>query len=160
FNAYAHKIYIEYADTLQEHLLRDPRLQPTSSNTAFAATTINFGPQSNSKRHRDAGNRSDGWCAITSAGKFNPDNGGHLILWDLRYIVRFPPGATILFPSALITHSNIPVRPGETRYSVVQFSSGGLFRWRYNGWCSDKTKRTGKPGGRKSWEISQPGQIF
>ncbi|KIK52237.1 hypothetical protein GYMLUDRAFT_180331, partial [Collybiopsis luxurians FD-317 M1] len=89
--------------------------------------------------HQDAGNQSDGWCAMTSAGKFNPDEGGHLVFWDLGYIVRFPPGATILFPSALITHSNVPVRSGEMCYSIVQFSSGGLFQWRYNGWCSDKT---------------------
>ncbi|KIK64904.1 hypothetical protein GYMLUDRAFT_160815, partial [Collybiopsis luxurians FD-317 M1] len=78
--------------------------------------------------HRDAGNQSNGWCAVTSAGKFNPDTGGHLILWDLQYIICFPPGATILFPSALITHSNALVSPGETCYSIVQYSSGSLFQ--------------------------------
>lgn len=139
FNAYGHKTFLEYHETLQEHMQQNPQLRPTSHRTVFAATTINYGPQTNSERHRDAGNTAHGWCADTALGNFNPDEGGHLILWDLKYIIRFPPGATILFPSALITHSNIPVKPSERRYSVIQFSSGGLFRWRYNGWCSDKT---------------------
>ncbi|KAJ3869995.1 hypothetical protein EV359DRAFT_76235 [Lentinula novae-zelandiae] len=114
FNAYGHRTFVEYAETLQQHLRRNRHLRPTSSNTAFAATTVNYGPQT---------------CA---------DKGGHLVLWDLKLIIRFPPGATVLFPSALITHSNLPVQSGETRYSIIQYSSGGLFRWRYNGWCSDK----------------------
>lgn len=35
----------------------------------------------------------------------------------------------ILFPSAVITHENIPVQPGETRFSITGYSAGGL--WRY-----------------------------
>ncbi|KAF9024779.1 hypothetical protein BDP27DRAFT_1248594, partial [Rhodocollybia butyracea] len=89
--------------------------------------------------HLDAGNAAHGWCTDTSAGEFNPDKGGHLVLWNLRLVIHFPPGSTILFPSALLTHSNIPVSPDKTRYSIVQYSAGGLFRWRCNGWCSDKT---------------------
>ncbi|KAJ3904830.1 hypothetical protein F5879DRAFT_988876 [Lentinula edodes] len=138
FNAYGHRTFVEYTETLQQHLERNPHLRPTSSNTAFAATTVNYGPQTCAGQHRDAGNTAHGWCADTSLGKFDPDKGGHLVLWDLKLIIRFPPGATVLFPSALITHSNLPVQSGETRYSIIQYSSGGLFRWRYNGWCSDK----------------------
>ena len=41
-------------------------------------------------------------------------------------------------PSALLTHSNIPIEEGETRYSIVQYSAEGLFRWVYNGFKSDK----------------------
>ncbi|KAJ3933653.1 MAG: hypothetical protein NXY57DRAFT_891658 [Lentinula lateritia] len=139
FNAYGHQTYVEYRETLQEHLARYPNLQPTSSNTAFAATTINHGPQTCTGRHRDAGNTAHGWCSDTALGNFDADKGGHLVLWDLKLIIRFPAGATILFPSALITHSNLPIQTHETRYSIIQYSSGGLFRWRYNGWCSDKT---------------------
>lgn len=53
-------------------------------------------------------------------------------------MVRFPAGSTILVPSALITHSNVPIQKGEVRYSIVQYSSAGLFRWVYNGFMSDK----------------------
>ncbi|KAF9070523.1 hypothetical protein BDP27DRAFT_1195270, partial [Rhodocollybia butyracea] len=58
----------------------------------------------------------------------------HLVLWNLKLAIRFPPKSTVLFPSALITHSNIPVQGHEERHLIIQYSSGGLFRWRYNGW--------------------------
>ncbi|KAF8157568.1 hypothetical protein K438DRAFT_1861462 [Mycena galopus ATCC 62051] len=82
--------------------------------SVFAACTFNFGPR-----------------AITYRG-------GHLILWDLKLIVRFPPGATILIPSAIIQHSNIPVQAHEKRFSFVQYSAGGLFRWIRNGFMTDE----------------------
>lgn len=97
-----------------------------------------MGSQTVTPPHLDAGNAAHGWCTDTAAGNYNPDKGGHLVLWNLRLVVRFPPGATLLFPSALITHSNIPIGAHETRHSIIQYSAGGLFRWKYNGWCSDK----------------------
>ncbi|KAJ7620509.1 hypothetical protein DFH06DRAFT_1010589 [Mycena polygramma] len=107
--------------------------------TVFAACTFNFGPNAITLPHVDAANLAWGWCCITAFGKFNPDLGGHLILWDLRLVIRFPPGSTILIPSALLRHSNVAIQQGETRYSFTQFTAGGLFRWVYNGHCSDKS---------------------
>ncbi|KAJ7838460.1 hypothetical protein B0H14DRAFT_3459304 [Mycena olivaceomarginata] len=86
--------------------------------SVFAACTFNFGPQ-----------------AVTCS---HLDFGGHLILWDLKLIIRFPPGATILIPSAIIRHSNIPVQPHEKRFSFVQYTAGGLFRWIRNGYMTDE----------------------
>ncbi|KAJ7937906.1 hypothetical protein B0H13DRAFT_1580401, partial [Mycena leptocephala] len=60
---------------------------------------------------------------------FDPDFGGHLVLWDLKLVIRFPPGATILIPSAIVRHSNVPIRPDERRCSFTQYTAGGLFRW-------------------------------
>lgn len=97
-----------------------------------------MGPYTVSWPHTDRHNLAFGWCAITALGSFNPDRGGHLVLWDLGLIIRFPPGSTILIPSALLTHSNIPISTGEVRYSIIQYSSSGLFRWLYNGLMSDK----------------------
>ncbi|KAJ7048103.1 hypothetical protein C8F01DRAFT_1381125 [Mycena amicta] len=94
----------------------------------FAACTWNF-VTTVCAPHVDFGNLAWGWCAITALGRFNPDRGGHLILWDLRLVIRFPPGSTIFIPSVLLLHSNSPIRPGETRSSFVQYSAGGLFRW-------------------------------
>ncbi|KAJ7624191.1 hypothetical protein B0H17DRAFT_1151319 [Mycena rosella] len=51
-----------------------------------------------------------GWCSITALGDFDPNKGGHLILWDLRLAIRFPPGSTILIPSALLHHSNVAIQ--------------------------------------------------
>ncbi|KAF8188313.1 hypothetical protein K438DRAFT_1972511 [Mycena galopus ATCC 62051] len=62
-----------------------------------------------------------------------PRPGGHLVLWDLRLVVEFPPGALILLPSATIAHSNIPVADDEERISFTQFTAGGLFRFVDNG---------------------------
>lgn len=62
-------------------------------------------------------------------GNFDPRLGGHLVLWDLRLVIEFPPGSTILIPSAVLCHSNIAIRAGETRYSFTQYTAGGLFRW-------------------------------
>ncbi|KAJ4499944.1 hypothetical protein C8R41DRAFT_788018 [Lentinula lateritia] len=139
FNTFCHKNYAEYRDTNDEIQLKQPELRANFPNTAFAATTFNLGPLSFSPPHMDPDNRASSWCADTNMGPFDPDKGGHLVLWDLGLIIRFPPGSTILFPSALITHSTIPIQAHETRYAMIQYSSGGLFRWRNNGFQSDKS---------------------
>jgi len=87
----------------------------------------------------DQGNLSFGWCSITALGQFDPCRGGHLILWDLGLVIDFPPGSTILIPSALVQHSNTVIQPGEKRYSLTHYAAGGLFRYVKNGMCSDKT---------------------
>ncbi|KAJ7236141.1 hypothetical protein C8J57DRAFT_972166, partial [Mycena rebaudengoi] len=66
-------------------------------------------------------------------GNFDPDHGGHLILWDLKLIISFPPSSTILIPSAILQHSSVGVQPHERRYSFTQYSAGGLFGWIRNG---------------------------
>ena len=86
----------------------------------------------------DAGNKANGLCPIISLGSFDPTQGGHLTLPDLKLIIEFPPGPLIFIPSATLRHGNIPVRTGESRMSWTQYAAGGLFRWmRY---------------GRRSWE--------
>lgn len=139
FNCYAHKIYKEYYEANQECLQHHPDLHRNFPNTVFAALSVNMGPCSFSPPHMDADNLACGWCPDTALGPFDPDKGGQLVLWDLCVVIRFPPGSTILFPSALITHSTLPIQAQEERYAVLQYSSGGLFRWRNNGWRSDKS---------------------
>ena len=62
-------------------------------------------------------------------GDFDPTKGSHLVLWECKLVIEFPPGSTILIPSAIITHSNVPIQAGEKRYSVTQYATGVLFRW-------------------------------
>lgn len=119
---------------LAEHLT----LRTNFVGSIFAACTFNFGPRALTVPHLDFGNLSWGWCAITALGRFDPDFGGHLILWDLRLVIRFPPGSTILIPSALIRHSNVPIRAHEFRSSFTQYTAGGLFRWIRNGFKTDE----------------------
>ncbi|KAJ6452347.1 hypothetical protein C8R47DRAFT_1329500 [Mycena vitilis] len=72
-------------------------------NSVFSACTFNLGPYT---------------CAL-----------GHLILWDCKLILEFPPGTTIPIPSAAIFHSNIPISKGEHHYSFTQYTAGGIFRY-------------------------------
>ncbi|KAF8200627.1 hypothetical protein K438DRAFT_1436955, partial [Mycena galopus ATCC 62051] len=101
--------------------------------SVFATCTFNFGPRTVTFPHVDAANLAWGWCSITALGQFNPDLGGHLILWDLNLVIRFPPGSTIMIPSALLRHSNVSIQQNETRYSFTQYTAGSLFRWVHNG---------------------------
>ena len=103
----------------------------------FPCRSFNLGEQTVTFPHTDMENLTQGWCSITSIGKFDPTKGGHLVLWDFGQIIEFPPGSTILIPSALLIHSNTSIQPGETRYSIVQYAAGGLFRWVENGCMTD-----------------------
>lgn len=98
-------------------------------NGIFSACTFNLGPQTCAIGHRDFANLVYGWCAITAFGNFDYRKGGHLILWDCKLILEFPPGCTILIPSVAIFHSNTSIAHGECRYSFTQYTAGGLFRW-------------------------------
>lgn len=110
-------------------LAQDPDLKPAFPNSAWAAATFNFGPSTSCFKHIDSANLPFGWCGITALGEFNYKKGGHLVLWEARRAVEFPPGATVLIPSAAVTHSNTPIQRGECRYSFTQYTAGGIFRW-------------------------------
>lgn len=95
----------------------------------FPCRSFNLGNQSASYPHVDEKNLAQSWCSITALGQFNPDLGGHFVLWDFKLFIRFPPGSTILIPSALFCHSNTAIQPEEKRHSIVQYAAGGLARW-------------------------------
>ncbi|KIK71586.1 hypothetical protein GYMLUDRAFT_235893 [Collybiopsis luxurians FD-317 M1] len=105
-----------------------PHLEPNFTNSIFSSMTVNFGPSTWTYIHTDAKNDITVPCAITSGGNYNWELGGHLVLWDFKVILEFPPGATILLPSALLCHSNIPVQAAETCVSVTQYTAGGIQR--------------------------------
>ncbi|KAJ7020507.1 hypothetical protein C8F04DRAFT_974178, partial [Mycena alexandri] len=121
-----------------KHLKRNFR----AAFSVFTTATFNFGPITVTLPHIDFGNLAWGWCVITALGWFDPDRGGHLILWDLKLIIRFPPGSSILIPSAILRHSNVKIQPGERRYSFTQFTPAGIFRWVYNGFRTDQDINT------------------
>ncbi|KAJ7671329.1 hypothetical protein DFH06DRAFT_980706, partial [Mycena polygramma] len=140
FKSYAPVLHEHYRSTLaaiHTHLPGLPR-NYDEFVSVFAAATFNFGPRTVTLPHLDFANLAWGWCAITALGHFDPDKGGHLILWDLRIVIRFPPGSTIFIPSAILRHSNVSIQQDETRYSFTQFSAAGLFRYVYNGFRTEK----------------------
>jgi hypothetical protein len=138
FRIFAPLLYAFYFTQMALLAAWNPALNWPFMESVFAACTFNFGPRAVTCAHLDFGNLAWGWCAITSLGWFDADRGGHLILWDLKLIIRFPPGSTILMPSAIIRHSNIPVQLHEKHFSFVQYTAGGLFRWIRNGYMTDE----------------------
>ncbi|KAL1749893.1 hypothetical protein FB107DRAFT_280175 [Schizophyllum commune] len=138
FGNWAPEIHEYYANTLTALLASDPALFPNFPRSVWACITINFGPRTVTFPHRDYGNLPFGWCAITALGDYDPDAGGHLVLWDCKMVIRFPAGTTVLIPSAILRHSNTRVANHERRYSVTQYSAGAIFRWVDHGFQLDE----------------------
>ena len=134
FQLHAPVLHRLYSDILALITARDPTLWVNFQNSVFAAYTFNFGPQVITNPHVDFRNLSWGWCAVTALGDFDHTQGGHLVLWDLCMVIEFPRGSTIFIPSALITHSNLPIQPGECRMSFTQYTASGMFHWVAHGY--------------------------
>lgn len=122
-------VYEHYRTTGNSLYEHDPKLVRIFPSSVFPGATYNLGPQTVCYPHKDFANLSFGVCPITSFGSYDYKKGGHLVLWDLKLVVEFPPGSTILIPSAIVAHSNTAIAPHETRYSFTQYAAGGLFRW-------------------------------
>ncbi|KAK7017105.1 hypothetical protein VNI00_018674 [Paramarasmius palmivorus] len=141
FLSWAPKLFLYYAEITASLLARYPNLYLPFERCIFAAFTINFGPTTVCYPHRDIKNLAFGWCAITALGNYDWTKGGHLVLWDLKLIIEFPPGTTIFIPSALVCHLNTKVAPNERRYSFAMYSAGGLFRWVEHGYQAEQLYR-------------------
>ncbi|KAJ7834179.1 hypothetical protein B0H13DRAFT_2240245 [Mycena leptocephala] len=110
FKVFAPVLYAFYATQMALIAMWRPSLHWNFARSVFAACTFNFGPHAITVPHLDFGNLAWGWCAVTALGFFDPDVGGHLILWDLK--LRW--------------------------YSFTQYTAGGLFRWIRNGYQTDE----------------------
>ncbi|PPQ83749.1 hypothetical protein CVT26_007541 [Gymnopilus dilepis] len=150
FALYAPKLYEHYRKTLARLYEHEPHLQPNfPSISPFPAMTFNLGPSTATVEHADFGNVAHGWCAITALGNYDPDKEGHLILYDLKLIITFPPGSTVLIPSAVFRHGNTQlVAPNSYRQSITQYCAGGLFRWVRYGFRTGKDLAALDPSGK------------
>ncbi|KAF8668556.1 hypothetical protein AX14_006130 [Amanita brunnescens Koide BX004] len=146
FEIWQPKVYQYYAKNLQMLYDKMPHLKhPIFDRSIFTTAAFNFGENVWCYKHRDVMNCPFGFCSVTALGQFDPTQGGHLVLWDLELIVEFPPGSTILLPSATITHSNIPVQEGDIRMSFTQYCPGEIFRYIENGFQTDKQLKQDDP---------------
>ncbi|KAK7027867.1 hypothetical protein R3P38DRAFT_3315414 [Favolaschia claudopus] len=129
FYAFAQQLHEFYRTEFDKVCAHDPSILRNlpSRLSVFSTATFNFGPATVTFPHIDFRNLAWGWCAITALGNFDPDRGGHLVLWDLKLVIRFPPGSTILIPSAFLRHSNVNIAPHETRFFVYTIHPGGAF---------------------------------
>ncbi|KAK7031925.1 hypothetical protein R3P38DRAFT_2774391 [Favolaschia claudopus] len=124
-------------DYMSDFYHQYPHLHRPFLNSIWSACTFNLGPRTYTLGHRDFANLAFGWCAITALGNFDYTKGGHLVLWECKLVLEFPPGSTILIPSAALFHSNTLISAGESRYSFTQYTAGGLFRWVERGFKSE-----------------------
>ncbi|KAL0567825.1 hypothetical protein V5O48_014169 [Marasmius crinis-equi] len=129
FVCWSFKNYQYYKDSMAEMKSSIPGFKPNFNRSNFTSITCNFGPQVCKLCHTDAKNCPHSLCAVTTMGVFDPTKGGHLVLPNLKIIIKFPSGCTILLPSAILRHHNTPVQRGKSRYSVTQYSAGGIFRF-------------------------------
>ena len=128
----------------------------------FPAATYNLGPRTVCLPHVDFANLPFGYCAITAIGDYDHTKGGHIVLWECKLIIEFPPGATILIPSAIVTHFNMGIEEKETRGSFTQYAAGGLFRFvdntfmtldRYMKTLSEGEKRDKEVDDKNRWQL-------
>ncbi|KAJ6503463.1 hypothetical protein C8R47DRAFT_969210 [Mycena vitilis] len=105
---------------------------------AYSAAEFDLGDMGSAPRLQDR-DLLHGWRALTALGNYDSRYGGDIILWDDGFIIRFPPGATILLPAAIMRYSFVNVRPGEKQYAFSQYSPGGLYRYITNGYVNDAT---------------------
>ncbi|KAJ7834684.1 hypothetical protein B0H13DRAFT_1653136, partial [Mycena leptocephala] len=126
---FAPKMAKEYIKDLKTLFEKHPELHHNYRNSIFPAATYNLGPRTATFNHLDALNRPDGLCALTTGGDYDHKKSAHLYLEQLRVVVEFPSGATLLLPLATVGHGNTPLQEGETRCSLTQYTAGGLFRW-------------------------------
>ncbi|KAI0352180.1 hypothetical protein OH77DRAFT_824378 [Trametes cingulata] len=126
---FAPQLHDYYEETMQALCNEDDGLVRNFEDVPFANATFNLGPRCVCIPHNDHLNVAWGMCAITAFGDYNPVVSAHLVLWQYRMVVEFPPASTVLIMSAVLTHGNTAIREDEHRYSFTQYSVGGLFRW-------------------------------
>ncbi|RDX41188.1 hypothetical protein OH76DRAFT_1459245 [Lentinus brumalis] len=134
FKTFQPDLYEYYEDYMGQLRRACPDLRWNFERNVFAAGTFNFGPQSIASVHTNDKNLAFGWCAVMALGDFDPRKGGHLVLWDLKLVMEFPPGTVMFIPSAILRHSNTTIAPG------------GLFRWVD---CGMQTQKSFFEQGRK-----------
>lgn len=146
-------MYKFYAVTLGKLFNHFPTLQHNFRNSVFPAISFNLGPATVALDHLDYGNFSSGVCALTALGNYNPKTSAHFILFPFRIVTEFPPGSTIIIPSACLNHGNTPVQDGETRMSIAQYAAGGLFRYVEYGFATAKSLLSTAAGKAKKARI-------
>ncbi|KAI0054952.1 hypothetical protein BV25DRAFT_1816303 [Artomyces pyxidatus] len=156
FRMAAPRLFAHYVQVLKDIREDRPYLKRPFANSVFPTATFNLGPRAVTLPHRDAANVPYGWCAVTALGDYNPKLGGHIYLWELKMVVEFPPGSTILIPSAVITHGNTPIQEGETRQSFTQYCAGSLMRWHLFGLRSAATLARQDPKLKEKIESNAP----
>jgi hypothetical protein len=93
---------------------------------AWMGCAINKGGNNpnQTNRHRDASEAQYGYSGLISCGDYR---GGGLVLWELEIILEMECGDIVIFPDAVITHSNEKAK--GVRSSVVCFTQENVYSY-------------------------------
>ncbi|KAE9386541.1 hypothetical protein BT96DRAFT_784538, partial [Gymnopus androsaceus JB14] len=138
FKTWAPKLYNYCSGHFESLLSSDSSLRRIFDNSVMASAAFNFGPRTVCLPHIDFSNLPFLWCWIWALGWYNWKKGGHLVLWDLKLVVEFPPGSLIAIPSGVCRHGKTAMLRKETWYSFTQYSSGGNFHWVDHGFQTEE----------------------
>jgi len=111
---------------------------------AWMGCAINKGGNkpNQTNKHRDASEAQYGYSGLISCGNYR---GGGLILWDLEIVLELEPGDIVIFPDALITHSNEKAK--GSRSSMVCFTQENVYSYwnrKYNMELKRKERKKNK----------------
>lgn len=126
---YFPRVWRHMTASIRAVLEHDASLRRPFLNSSYPAFGVNFGPRTVCFDHCDSSNSPGVPCAVTALGDYDPRRGGHLVVFDLKLVIEFPPGTTILLPSGSLRHGNTRIAPHETRTSFTQYCPGGLLRF-------------------------------
>ena len=131
FRFWAPRVWKFYVDTMGYLKMVYPHLRTADTTFAYPAMSYNFGPATATYEHLDHQNYAGGFCVVTALGDFDSTLGGHIFLRELGIVAEFPAGSSVLLPSAVINHGNVPINmeKGEYRASTTQYCAGGIIRW-------------------------------
>lgn len=149
------KLHAQYETLIDKLECWKPGLRRNFAKSVFCALTFNFGPQAICRGHRDFLNWAPGGCIITAGGHYDYTKGGHLVIVELKLIFEFPPGCSIIIPSACLTHGNLPIASHEHRVAITQYTAGGLFRWVDYGCRTAKDFAKADPHGKEDIDSKQ-----
>ncbi|KIK66717.1 hypothetical protein GYMLUDRAFT_238953 [Collybiopsis luxurians FD-317 M1] len=133
--------------------VHNPHLKQNFPDVCFAACHLNL-DFAVSELHNDLLNVFFTMCVVWCCGPFNHKMGGHLILWELGIVIKFPSGCGFIFPSAAISHTNIPIGSDECRHSIAFFTAAGNLHFYHNGFMTDKEfKARASEKQRQAWDM-------
>ncbi|KAK6977642.1 hypothetical protein R3P38DRAFT_3235528 [Favolaschia claudopus] len=126
--AYCPTAFSALEDQKAQMLAYDPDAVYPCETSVFSAITLELGGPHHIISPFGPRGRFDPatWCIITSLGVYDPRLGGHIILWDIGWVLVFPPGTSILLP------------PGFVALSLIQYAGSGIRRFFENGERKDE----------------------
>jgi hypothetical protein len=108
-------------------------------------------------RHRDASEAQYGYSGLISCGDYRQ---GGLILWELEIVLEMEAGDVVIFPDAVITHSNEKAK--GVRSSVVCFTQENVYSYwnrKYNMRLRRKERKKRKVSRVGRGKVVKVGQI-